>query len=408
MASHIRQRDAEPTNSLTPGAIAGIACGSGAIFIGAAGLFILYWRRNRQYDREDDLYRTDSEEDVSRGAAIPAVSYTLDYKMNNPQQRHQHREDSGSYSYSPEKAAYPFSPLSTNSSSGPGSAMPTHPAYIPRAMVRGMPVSNHSSPQLTPPFNPPQNQQEQLPSFTFPQDNPSQHPPLARTTQRPSPLNLNTFSPSPSTSPSIPSSSTTQPTRKQPPRLPLLPLLSTTNSNPLPGKQNSTISGPLAFPSHYQPPPNLPPPKQHQHQQQQQKPKKVRNPHDQIYDDDSSSSGEEITGKEVEGYEESDIQYYHQQHHHHHHHQDSKRTFRERSLSGSGQGTQSQPNSGGLPPPQDHHHHHHRGKRSRRKRFSAGGGQEQHQQQQQQQQQQQTRGNRHYAEVEIGRGSDIW
>ncbi|KAK4645581.1 hypothetical protein QC761_202800 [Podospora bellae-mahoneyi] len=372
MASHIRQRDAEPSTSLTPGAIAGIACGSGAIFIGAAGLFILYWRRNRQYDREDDLYRTDSEENVFRAGAIPAVSYTLDYKIHSPQQQqqqqqqqHQHHKASSSYSYSPEKAAYPFSPLSTNSSSGPGSAMPTHPAYIPRAMVRGIPVSSNFSPQPTPPSNPPQ--QEPLPHFTFPQEPENPTP----RSQRPSPLNLNT------TSPSLPS------TRKQAPKL----LLSTSNSNPLPGKQNATISGPLAFPSHYQPPPNLPsPPQKHP------KPKRIRNPHDQIYDDDSSSGEDDNTHpKEMESYEESDIQYYHQ--HHHYHHQD-KRTFRERSLSGSGGG--SQPSSGGLPP-------HEQGKKSRRKRFSGGSSSQPAQQPAQQQ-----RGNRHYAEIEIGRGSDIW
>ncbi|KAK4195813.1 hypothetical protein QBC40DRAFT_288461 [Triangularia verruculosa] len=390
MTSHLRQRNAESSTALSPGAIAGIACGSGAIFIGAAGLFILYWRRNRQFDREDDLYRTDSEEDVSRGAAIPAVSYTLDYKMNSPQQHHQHREDSGSYSYSPEKAAYPFSPLSTSSNSGQGSAMPTHPAYIPRAMVRGTPVSNHSSPQPTPPFNF-SHQQQQDPSSTFhpdPTQDDTTQPPRS---QRPSPLNLNTFT-SPSSSPGyLSSSSSSQQQRKQPPRL---NLLSTTNSLPLPGKQNTTISGPLAFPNHYQPPPGLPSPPQPSHRKPSRKKKKEKNPHDQIYDDDSTDVETPDGGKEMESYEESDIQYYHQHHHHLHQQQQQqpdKRTFRERSLSGSGGGTYSQPgsqpNSGGLPPPPPQQEQ----KKSRRRRSSS-----------------QQRGNRHYAEIEIGRGSDIW
>lgn len=133
-----RDSDSGTNGNLTTGAIAGIACGAGALFLGAAGLFLIYWRRQRQYDEEDNYYHNNFDGMGPQGGMAPALTYTMDYKME-----HQHHEgDQGSaYTYSPEKAAS-FSPAGAFDTA---SAMPTHPAYIPRALVRGTPPSSHRS-----------------------------------------------------------------------------------------------------------------------------------------------------------------------------------------------------------------------------------------------------------------------
>ncbi|KAK4190680.1 hypothetical protein QBC35DRAFT_377264 [Podospora australis] len=278
--NNLVSRDSEPNSNLAPGAIAGIACGAGALFLGAAGLFILYWRRQRQFDREDNFYRSSTEENPHASAMAPAVSYTMDYKMS-PQQHH--REDAGSsYTYSPEKPTYGFSPLGTTETVG--AAMPTHPAYIPRALVRGdlPPSSTHT-------------RSASLASG----GTQKQSPPLANRRQD------NTFS-----------FSGSKPRQYLPPRL----NLSGTGSKPLQGKQNTTISGPLAFPEHYQPPPH--------------------------------------------------------------------RTFRDRSLSGGRGGYNHQD--------------------QRTKTTAVGGRNRSNSATPKQQQQGGFAGNRHYAEIEVGRDSDIW
>ncbi|KAL2160580.1 hypothetical protein VTH06DRAFT_1268 [Thermothelomyces fergusii] len=124
-------RDGEASSApLTAGAIAGIACGAGALLLGAASLFIIYFRRQRRYARED-FSDSDSFDDATpRSPMTPAVAYTMDYKMDDPQ-----HHGGSSYACSPdEEASYAFSQQSL---SDVASAMPTHPAYIPRALVRG-------------------------------------------------------------------------------------------------------------------------------------------------------------------------------------------------------------------------------------------------------------------------------
>lgn len=164
---HLFSRDSGSSDGkLSTGAIAGIAGGAGALFLGAAGLFILYWRRQRQWDREEDYSRDSFDEMRPSGAMVPALTYTMDYKMS-----HQHHEgDQGSsYTYSPEKAAYSFSPPGAIES---GSAMPTHPAYIPRALVRGSStapsylststMTNSNTPRRLPSPPPPASTRNQL------------------------------------------------------------------------------------------------------------------------------------------------------------------------------------------------------------------------------------------------------
>ncbi|KAK4147081.1 uncharacterized protein C8A04DRAFT_24874 [Dichotomopilus funicola] len=143
-ASH--SDSSEGASTLTTGAIAGIACGAGALFLGAAGLFIIYWRRQRRYDREDDS-DCDSFDGERRGDMVPAVTYTMDYKMDGPQPEGA-GDHASSYAYSPEKV---LSPMSTSDTA---SAMPTHPAYIPRVLVRGSSTPSNRSARTTspPPF----------------------------------------------------------------------------------------------------------------------------------------------------------------------------------------------------------------------------------------------------------------
>ncbi|KAK3377787.1 hypothetical protein B0H63DRAFT_225769 [Podospora didyma] len=124
--SHLVQRDDAGSggNTLGTGAIAGIAAGAGALLLSAAGLFILYWRRQKQFDRAETAFYSNQSmsEDMTFPTGMPKV-YTMDYKLD--------QEDNGSsYVYTPESSKMSPSDLLAT-------AMPTHPAYIPRALVRG-------------------------------------------------------------------------------------------------------------------------------------------------------------------------------------------------------------------------------------------------------------------------------
>ncbi|KAK3902610.1 hypothetical protein C8A05DRAFT_33686 [Staphylotrichum tortipilum] len=284
------------SNTLTTGAIAGIACGAGALFLGAAGLFLIYWRRQRQYDREDNYDAESFDERVHPGAMAPAVTYTMDYKMDDPQ----HHEDSrGSSSiYAPEKASsFASSPLSPPDMA---SAMPTHPAYIPRALVRRSSTPSNRSTATTSP------------------------PPF----------------PSPPYPPSIGSLSKTQPddTMIQA-YLSAAAAAQEANATNPGGKEGTTISGPLAFPEHLFPPPPG-----------------AAGAADE--DDGDETAAAATTGGS-----------------------DGRRAFRSRRLSGGG-GKSGHEGEGGK----------RKGKKWSDRNSGGGGG----------------GGNRHYTEIEIGRGSDIW
>lgn len=401
--SHILPRESEPGTSgnLTTGAIAGIACGAGALFLGAGSLFLVYWRRQRRFDREDSLYEEALDERRPPGAMAPAVTYTLDYKMDDP---HHHEGDHGSsYTYSPEKPSHPLPTLGAIETAG---AMPTHPAYIPRAFVRGSSTRGGSTPShrstattSPPPFpSPPypaswnsktqpddtviqaylnvaaaaqgpatgstsgtQNQ-ETLP----PQDTDSSfsgglpiQPHPSRTRQSPTQIPAAAVMP-PFTSPPHSASSSTdaasQGQRK--PRAYLPPRLNLPGGwqqdKPLSGRENTTISGPLAFPQHYQGPP----------------PGRGR----------SGWTREEGGGGDDDGDDGDDGGAGTQS--------DSRRTFRSRALSGRNQ----QGGGGGGGGGNGGDGRGEKGKKHGRKRSDKRN----------------SGGNRHYAEIEIGRDSDIW
>lgn len=112
---------------LDTGAIAGIACAVGALLLGAIGLFIIYWRRQKQYERQRDIvYRRPIDEN-SLAASSPPI-YTHDYKMKLDSSVD---GSASTYAYSAE-----FPKDSPFGGSDSVSAMPTHHAYIPRALVR--------------------------------------------------------------------------------------------------------------------------------------------------------------------------------------------------------------------------------------------------------------------------------
>lgn len=124
---------------LSTGAIAGIAVGAAVLFLASAALFVVYYRRQRRYNAEDSEYYQYSDS-VQRGqhntgrtfVAVPrrAPTYTLDYKMDN---------QVGTGQSTP--AQFSADPRAQNPETPPlddmASAMPTHPAYLPKAVVRG-------------------------------------------------------------------------------------------------------------------------------------------------------------------------------------------------------------------------------------------------------------------------------
>ncbi|KAK4163623.1 hypothetical protein QBC43DRAFT_319443 [Cladorrhinum sp. PSN259] len=439
MPSHIlHRRDGESSSKLSPGAIAGIACGAGALFLAAGLLFFIYWRRDRQFDREEDYYQTrhgldDRVRRPSAGMMPNAVSYTMDYKMDS----HQKEYDGSSYTYSPDKPTYPFSPLSvSDGGAGASSAMPTHPAYIPRAFVRGAPSSNHSrtnsasthqhlantisssSPPLhgsvsnnqaenpndmlvqayldtasgervasavllaassppshSSPFPP---QQGTLPGIsTGPSLVPLQKPrPAAFNLQPAQAIPLPAQKQQPQSSPGYSSSSSNQnnsntitttsgrkPRKYVPPRLNLSGGPATSHAaKPIKGKENATISGPLAFPEHYRGP-----------------------------------------------------------HHHRHHHRKTTKNERRRTLFAEDDDEFSESDDGdddnGVPydddqqiisDSEDDSYYDERANKRRQQQEEREKAAAAAAAAKKEQSQTQKRGNRHYAEVEIGRGSDIW
>ncbi|KAK4127938.1 hypothetical protein N657DRAFT_642004 [Parathielavia appendiculata] len=414
-------RDAESgaNGNLTTGAIAGIACGAGALFLGAAGLFVVYWRRQRQFDREDNSDGDSFDERRPPGNMAPAVAYTMDYKMDDPQ--HHEGDHTSSYTYSPEKSSYTFSPLGAPDVA---SAMPTHPAYIPRALVRGSTTPSNRSTATTspPPFPSPPFPASSSNSKTQPGDVVMQAYRTAATAAQPiQPQDTNKdnvnlqgepdYSPSslpiqpaghhrrptqipavamgPFTSPPHSASSTDgtttstsnpTPASKRKPRAfpppPLNLLNNSANDKPLSGKESTTISGPLAFPQHYH----------HQYLTATQGASSQNN-------NNSNSNSKSKSGwtredntittspeNDLFGYDGDEREGTQSQ-------SESRRTFRSRLRDSWGAGGAS---GGGGSSSGDKGKKHSR-KRSERNSGGGYGG-----------------GTRHYAEIEIGRGSDIW
>ncbi|KAK0635503.1 hypothetical protein B0T17DRAFT_46213 [Bombardia bombarda] len=116
-----RSSNSTAASPMSTGTIVGISFAAAALFICAFCLFFIYWRRQRRLDARDDEFYQAGEDDGQNTA--PPPMYTLDHK------------GSSYYIYSSEtaKISKSLSPMSEMAS-----AMPAHPAYIPRAVVRGM------------------------------------------------------------------------------------------------------------------------------------------------------------------------------------------------------------------------------------------------------------------------------
>ncbi|KAK4211422.1 hypothetical protein QBC37DRAFT_290290, partial [Rhypophila decipiens] len=123
------QRDGPASGSsdeaghLSTGAIIGIACGAGALFLGSMILFIIYWRKQNRHEAENGYYGT-GVEGGHFNTSTAAPIYTLDYKGGE------------SVAETPQTSYTAQSGFSSTPLVEMASAMPAHPAYIPRALVR--------------------------------------------------------------------------------------------------------------------------------------------------------------------------------------------------------------------------------------------------------------------------------
>ncbi|KAG9255379.1 uncharacterized protein F5Z01DRAFT_51219 [Emericellopsis atlantica] len=135
------------SNDLTTGAIVGIAVGVGLILFGGLSLFIIHWRRQKRMGRNEkdvDLDRRDSDYGTTPDPILPrGGQMTSSLRSNTPQSGYDAKGPSmtsGEYYDKQEeditasRPHYAFDPRSR--SRGPGSALPSHAAYIPRAVSR--------------------------------------------------------------------------------------------------------------------------------------------------------------------------------------------------------------------------------------------------------------------------------
>lgn len=144
----IVQRDTPSPDrpKLDTGAIIGIACGTGALFLGSFVLFFIYWRRTRRCELEDTYEPHDLDENPFAASSPPA--FTLDYKQSD--------EKHAAVSYPVSPSLLPTDARRLSPVGGLVSAMPTHPAYIPRTIIRG------STPQPTRTLTPTTEEPESL------------------------------------------------------------------------------------------------------------------------------------------------------------------------------------------------------------------------------------------------------
>ncbi|CAK7211042.1 hypothetical protein SBRCBS47491_000983 [Sporothrix bragantina] len=169
---------ATPVTTLNLGTIVGIAVGGALLVVGAAALFFIYWRKQKQarnnpfndYHQDHDQHRqVKSISSSFSGSTVPF--YTTDYKSPPADQRNfelydkiktQHvvipegrRRDAPTPGtgalwgrdtpmplrqqlLSPQMASTPMSQSMSSEYIGqPLDGMPTHPAFIPRAFTRG-------------------------------------------------------------------------------------------------------------------------------------------------------------------------------------------------------------------------------------------------------------------------------
>ncbi|KAI8178090.1 hypothetical protein K4K54_003654, partial [Colletotrichum sp. SAR 10_86] len=140
--------------TMTTGTIVGIAVGGGLVFIGAICLFVIHCRRQRKqraqqepsfHDSHPPRSRSGSVATMTNGPYVPigdhkksssinSYNYELQEKQTFSNNADYYDKMESDIQAGREMAHYNFDPRSNNHALD--NALPTHPAYIPRAMSR--------------------------------------------------------------------------------------------------------------------------------------------------------------------------------------------------------------------------------------------------------------------------------
>ncbi|RYP40936.1 hypothetical protein DL769_011692 [Monosporascus sp. CRB-8-3] len=146
--------DDNPATGMTTGTIIGIAIGAALLLLGGISLFVVHRRRERRYNKNTSEY-PDFDAQEGNGpnrAPIKGGFASVDYKsspsmMSDYELRAQMAYTNNAEFYDDlekmmhsQRQNYHLDPHSIQR--GAGSALPTHPAYVPRAMDR---VSSRSA-----------------------------------------------------------------------------------------------------------------------------------------------------------------------------------------------------------------------------------------------------------------------
>lgn len=179
---------------LSAGAITGIAVGAAVLLLVGVALLLLYYCRQRRYNKEDRARRASYASYLGYPAypvypgentdiPLQGPSYTLDYK--SPTQDHEVVDGGSETSYDRASGAPPqrqpsvhSRQLSREELQKSPSAMPIHPAYVPRAMMR------RNSPATVAPSQFSSAQHSRNPSFDSPRPIALSAPPPARRPSR--------------------------------------------------------------------------------------------------------------------------------------------------------------------------------------------------------------------------------
>ncbi|ETS79773.1 hypothetical protein PFICI_09626 [Pestalotiopsis fici W106-1] len=138
--------DGDSTATLmTTGAIVGIAVGAALLFLGGTALFWVYHRKQKRLYDSNVVYKYDPREgSASVTPPLKWPSASIDSKPGSVLSQYELRTQATLRTGNDhpdfdeevpiQRANYHFDP--NQSSRGPGSALPVHPAYVPRAMSR--------------------------------------------------------------------------------------------------------------------------------------------------------------------------------------------------------------------------------------------------------------------------------
>lgn len=136
--------------TLTTGAIVGIAVGAGLLLLGGIALFIVYWRRQKKFDKEEEMnafrsYGASPDPFLpptgKMSASLRSYSGQGHYKDGGQPLSTGEYYDKMEEDIRAGRLQYNYDPRAA--SRGPNSALPAHQAYIPQAMFRG-PLNAHA------------------------------------------------------------------------------------------------------------------------------------------------------------------------------------------------------------------------------------------------------------------------